>query len=147
MTSSLLERLARSSALLAEPSTPREVETLLCIAKNLLVDSKRTEISSESRFRLAYDAAHAYASIALRLHGYRAENRHLVFRSLEQTVGLTPMQCRLFSLCYERRRTAQPEASPEIEEMLLRGLTRAVEDLAERVSSLKSSSVPPHQHP
>ena len=39
-------------------------------------------LSLESRFDLAYNAAHATALSALRVHGYRRENCYLVFRCL-----------------------------------------------------------------
>lgn len=119
MTSPNLERLARTGELKAERFTPREFESLLRLARDLLADARRSEISREGRFSLAYGAAHALAGAALRLHGYRSENRYLVFQCLEHTAGLSSNQCRLFSLCHERR-----------------NLTRAAENLLGRVSGM-----------
>jgi hypothetical protein len=44
-----------------------------------LQDARQPILSLESRFDLAYNAAHASALSALRAHGYRSENRFLVF--------------------------------------------------------------------
>lgn len=41
-----------------------------------LHDARQTMLSIESRFDLAYNAAHAGALAALRTHGYRSENRY-----------------------------------------------------------------------
>lgn len=38
-----------------------------------------------SRFDLAYIAAHAFALPTLRWHGYRSDNRYLIFQSLAHT--------------------------------------------------------------
>jgi hypothetical protein len=42
----------------------------------------------ESRFDLAYNAAHALCLAALRWHGYRPTNRYIVFQGLPHTLGL-----------------------------------------------------------
>ena len=53
-----------------------------------LDDAGRRELSLESRFDLAYNAAHALALAALRLRGYRSESRYLVFQCLQHTLDL-----------------------------------------------------------
>lgn len=136
MTSPNLERLARTGELKVERFTLHEFESLLRLATDLLADARRTEISPEGRFSLAYGASHALASAALRLYGYRSGNRDLVFQCLEHTAGLSPLQCRLFSLCHERRNKAEYHGALDIEEALLKDLTRAAEDLLGRVSGM-----------
>lgn len=136
MTSPNLERLVRSGELKAERFTFPEFESLLRMARDLLADAKRTEISREGRFSLAYGASHALASAALRLQGYRSGNRYLVFQCLEHTAGLSPLQCRLFSLCHERRNKAEYHGAFDVEEALLEDLTRAAGDLLERISGM-----------
>lgn len=136
MTSPNLERLVRSGELKAERFTLPEFESLLRMARDLLADAKRTEISREGRFSLAYGASHALASAALRLQGYRSGNRYLVFQCLEHTAGLSPLQCRLFSLCHERRNKAEYHGAFDVEEALLEDLTRAAGDLLERISGM-----------
>jgi hypothetical protein len=136
MTSPNLEGLARTGELKAELFTLQEFASLLRLAKDLLADAKRPDISPESRFSLAYGASHALAGAALRLHGYRSGNRYLVFQCLEHTAGLSPLQCRLFSLCHERRNKAEYHGAFDVEEALLEDLTRAAGDLLERVSGM-----------
>ena len=136
MTSPNLERLARAGELKAERFTLQEFESLLRLARDLLADAKRPEISPEGRFSLAYGGSHALASAALRLHGYRSGNRYLVFQCLEHTAGLSPLQCRLFSLCHERRNKAEYHGAFDVEEALLEDLTLVAGDLLERVSGM-----------
>lgn len=56
----------------------------------------------ESAFDLAYNAAHALALAALRWHGYRSENRYLVFQALAHTVGFPPAKWRVLDLCHNK---------------------------------------------
>jgi hypothetical protein len=60
-----------------------------------LRDAENATPSLESRFDLAYNAAHALSLAALRWHGYRSENRYLVFQCLEHTIGLEKPQWRV----------------------------------------------------
>jgi len=53
-----------------------------------LTDSAKNSNSMESRFDLAYNAAHALCLAALRWHGYRPTNRYIVFQGLPHTLGL-----------------------------------------------------------
>jgi hypothetical protein len=55
-----------------------------------LTDSAKSSNSLESRFDLAYNAAHALCLAALRWHGYRPTNRYIVFQTLLHTLGLGP---------------------------------------------------------
>jgi hypothetical protein len=49
-----------------------------------LHDAQQTTNSQESRFDLAYNAAHALALAPLRSHGYRAEKRYIVFHRIRK---------------------------------------------------------------
>ena len=51
-----------------------------------LRDAQNLELGVESRFDLAYNAAHAYSLAALRWHGYRSGNRYTVFQCLPHTL-------------------------------------------------------------
>lgn len=55
-----------------------------------MTDARKSSNSIESRFDLAYNAAHALCLAALRRSGYRAENRYIVFQVLPDTLGLGP---------------------------------------------------------
>ncbi len=136
MTSPNLERLAGTGELKAEGFTRAEFDRLLRMARAFLGDAARPGLSPEGRFSLAYGAAHALASAALRLHGYRSTNRYLVFQCLEHTAGLAPGQCRMFSLCHERRNRAEYLGDFDIEPALVRELLAAAENLLQRVSGM-----------
>lgn len=78
---------------------------------------------------LAYNAAHAMALTALRLHGYRSDRRYLVFQCLVHTLGLSKAQVRLFALCHERRNLAEYEGYMDVDETLLAELVAATDAL------------------
>lgn len=82
-----LENLVRIDQLKAEPPDQAEFNGLVNSAKRRLKDTKIDALSEEGRFSLAYGAAHALALAALRWHGYRSENRYLVFQCLQHTVN------------------------------------------------------------
>jgi hypothetical protein len=90
MTSPNLERLARSGELKAERISRPEFIALVGRGSRLLADARNAELSLESRFSLVYGASHSLASAALRWHGFRSENRYLVFQCLEHSAGFTP---------------------------------------------------------
>lgn len=45
--------------------------------------------SAAQKFLCAYNAAHAYATVALRLKGYRPAHRRIAFECLEQTTNIS----------------------------------------------------------
>ena len=53
-----------------------------------LQDASNKANAIESRFDLAYNAAHGLSLAALRWHGYRPGNRYIVFQVLPHTLGL-----------------------------------------------------------
>lgn len=83
-----LQNLAKIGKLKAEPPDQAEFDGLLRSARNRLPDAQNPGLNPESRFSLAYDAAHSLALAALRWHGYRSENRYIVFQILGSTVSL-----------------------------------------------------------
>ena len=87
MTSANLENLAKIGQLKKEPPDRVELEGLLQAGRNKLKDAANASNSFESRFDLAYNAAHALSLAALRRHGYRSGNRYLVFQVLPHTLG------------------------------------------------------------
>lgn len=76
---SALANLAHIGKLKAEPPDRCERANLLRSAEVRLQDARQSMLSIESRFDLAYNAAHAAALCALRLHGYRSEIATLSF--------------------------------------------------------------------
>jgi hypothetical protein len=132
-----LERLARSGDLKAERFTREEFDGLLRLARDRLSDARRPELSAESRFDLAYNASHALANAALRVHGYRSANRYLAFQCLQHTAGLDPVRCRLFALCHDRRNRAEYQGSFDIEDALIESLVQATAELLEVVGRMR----------
>ena len=102
-------------------------------AQARLKDALNTTLAIESRFDLAYNAAHALALAALRRHGYRSNNRFVVFQVLPHTVGVGPEVWRVLAKCHDRRNVAEYEGDIDIDEQLLRDLLSAVQVLAEHM--------------
>ena len=71
-------------------------------AQRRLQDSQVEGLSEEGQFSLAYAAAHALALAALRWHGYRSDNRYLVFQCLQHTLGLENEKWRVLDKCHKR---------------------------------------------
>ena len=90
MTSPELENLAKINKLQREPASAREQQGLLASAQARLDDAIHGKLKFDSRFDLAYNAAHALALYALRRLGYRSDNRYMVFQTLPHTTGLPP---------------------------------------------------------
>lgn len=79
-----------------------------------LRDARQTTLALESRFDLAYNAAHASALSALRSHGYRSDNRYLVSQCLEHTLGFTPAQWLLLNQAHNKRNLAEYEGDLDV---------------------------------
>lgn len=79
MTSDELANLVRIRELKKEPASESELDGLKRSRMARLADAERDDLSYESRFDLAYNAAHALALYGLRRQGYRSNNRYLVF--------------------------------------------------------------------
>src|SRR5881396_4403394 len=92
MTSpSPLERLAGSGGMLAkEAPDAKEFAGLVRSGLARTKDAENHGNSLDSRFDLAYSAAHALCLAALRHHGFRPSKRYVVFQVLPDTLGLGP---------------------------------------------------------
>ena len=75
MTSPELKNLVAIGKLKREPYSAREFEGLVKSGEARLSDAANATLAVESRFDLAYNAAHALALAALRSKGYRSDNR------------------------------------------------------------------------
>ena len=142
MRSPELENLVRVGSLKAEPGTQTEFDGLLRSGRIRLVDAKRSGLAIESRFDLAYNAAHALALAALRWHGYRSESRFIVFQVLPHTLRLSASIWRVLAKCHERRNLAEYEGHLEIDEQLMTDLLDAADAVLKAVSKL--GSLPSH---
>lgn len=136
MTSQQLNNLVKTSSLKAEPGSQTEFDGLLRSGRARLIDARNETLSIESRFDLAYNAAHALALAALRWHGYRSENRYIVFQVLPHTLGIAPEVWRVLATCHQRRNLAEYEGHLEVDDQLVSDLIKATLLLLEKVSAL-----------
>lgn len=97
-------------------------------------------MSLESRFDLAYNAAHALALAALRHHGYRSENRYLVFQALPHTVGLRPEQWRVLDTAHRKRNAVEYEGLAEVDEQTTDAVIRIAGEIRGRLAKLRMAT-------
>lgn len=127
MSSKELDNLVRAGLLKSEPGEQEEFERLVASGKVRMADAGKQDLSRESRFTLAYDAAHALSLAALRWHGYRPnQKRFVVFPALQHTLGIKPEIWRVLDKCHQVRNLAEYEGRFEIDERLLSDLLAAV---------------------
>ncbi|KAF3998507.1 hypothetical protein [Glaciimonas immobilis] len=138
--SAALANLARIGKLKAEPPDARERAGLLRSASVRLLDARQPMLSLESRFDLAYNAAHAAALSALRAHGYRSENRYLVFQCLEHTLGYKPEQWLLLNHAHKKRNLAEYEGDLDVTVGFVEELIEHVSNLIAAAQALESAS-------
>ncbi|MBU2803894.1 hypothetical protein HF668_01685 [Acidithiobacillus ferridurans] len=136
MTSSPLDNLVRISKLKAEPPAQEEFDGLIRSGLVRLRDAENAALSLESRFDLAYNAAHALSLAALRWHGYRSENRYLVFQCLTHTLALEAAQWRVLDQAHNKRNLAEYEGDLDVDDALAEALIRVAQTVAERVAAL-----------
>ena len=114
-----LENLARINKLKVEPPSAREFSGLVHAGDTKLADSQLVSLSEDGQFSLAYGAAHAFSLAALRWHGYRSDNRYLVFQCLEHMLGLDRAKWRVLDKCHNARNLAEYEGHLDINPQLL----------------------------
>ena len=131
-----LDNLVRIGQLKAEPGAQSEFDGLMRSGSVRLRDAENTTISLESRFTLAYNAAHTLSLAALRWHGYRSENRYLVFQSLTHTLKLPAEQWRVLDQAHRKRNLAEYESELDIDVELLAALIRVAREVATRSAAL-----------
>ncbi len=136
MSNTALENLVKIGQLKKEPASDLDVSRLLAMARKHLDDARRTSNSIEGRFISAYSVGHAAGLAALRWHGYRSENRYLVFQTLQHTVGWTAVQWRQLDSAHNKRNLAEYEGYLEVEPSYLKGLIEVVALLLDDVNRL-----------
>ena len=100
-----------------------------------LQDAQNTALALESRFDLAYNAAHALCLAALRRLGYRAGNRYIVFQVLPHTLGLGPEVWRVLDKCHNTRNLGEYEGLLDVDERLVTDLIIATSAVAHAIQS------------
>lgn len=99
-------------------------------------DAQTEGLSPDGRFSLTYDAAHSIALAALRWHGYRSENRFLVFQVLEHTLNFPSHKWRLLDNCHQKRNLALYEGEYAEDEQLITELIAVTKELMAAVAGL-----------
>ena len=101
-----------------------------------LADAENLDNSLESRFDLAYNAAHALCLAAMRHSGFRAQNRYVVFQALPHTLGLGPEVWRVLAKCHQIRNQGEYEGDLNIDERMVKDLVNACRTVVTAVKAL-----------
>lgn len=136
-----LDNLVRAGGLKVEAAGAGEVSGLIRSGIARLADAKNARLSLESRFDLAYNAAHALSLAALRIAGYRAENRYLVFQCLRHTLDYPNEKWRVLDQAHRKRNIAEYEGTADLDESLVEALIRATEEVAARLQDSRAESL------
>ena len=140
MTSPFENLTGPGKPLKAEPPDAKEFAGLRRSGHARLQDALNNALALESRFDLAYNAAHALCLAALRWNGYRSTNRYIVFQLLPHTLGLGPEVWRVLSKCHDIRNLSEYEGDLNIDERILTDLIVACQAVAAKVDALGLSS-------
>jgi hypothetical protein len=138
MSSEPLNSLAKTGLLKPEPPNQTEFNGLVESGTKRLKDARNKDLSTESRFDLAYNAAHALSLAAMRWHGFRPDNRrYIVFQALQHTLGLSAAQWRVLDKAHGARNSVEYEGYSEVDEQLLAEVLKVTEIVREKVTALK----------
>ena len=126
-----LENLSgKGKPLQAEPFDATEFAGLVRSGFERLKDARNTQLALESRFDLAYNAAHSLCLAALRAKGYRSGNRYIVFQVLPHTLGLGAEVWRVLDKCHNTRNLGEYEGMLDVDERLVADLISATQAVA-----------------
>ena len=106
------------------------------MARTRLADARLAGASREGRFTSAYNAAHAASLAALRWHGYRSENRFIVFQCLTHTLNWPAARWRVLDAAHQKRNLAEYEGVLDVEESGIAELCALVVELIADVTKL-----------
>ena len=142
MTSPFENLTGPGKPLRAEPPDGKEFSGLQRMGLARLKDAQQTSLALESRFDLAYNAAHALCLAALRWHGYRSGNRFIVFQLLPHTLGLGPEVWRVLSKCHDMRNLGEYEGMLEVDSRFVADLIHACQQVADKLGELPPLNKP-----
>lgn len=141
-----LENLAGTGQLTPEPTSVEEISGFLMRAGQQLDDARTTSLSAPSRFSLAYDAAHAFALVALRAHGYRPGrglgHRMVVFSTLAHTVASPATEWAALVRYHTKRNSSEYAGLVNATESEARDLIAVTSSLRDRVRAWLSTNRP-----
>lgn len=113
-----------------------EIDRMLSMARKRLEDASYSQLSTEGRFTSTYNSIHAAALAALRWHGYRSENRYIVFQSLSHTLNWPASKWRVLDAAHQKRNLAEYEGYLEIEDSTIAELRQLASQLILDVQKL-----------
>jgi hypothetical protein len=137
-----LDNLVAIGQLNREATVQVELDGLLRSGAARISDAENETLALESRFDLAYNAAHAFALAALRFHGYRSDSRYLVFQVLPDTVGLSQAAWRVLDGAHRKRNVAEYEGVADIDLALVAAVIRIAREVETKVRALGIAPVP-----
>jgi hypothetical protein len=121
-------------SLKAEAPDANEIAGLLRTGIARLHDARNSALALESRFDLAYNAAHALCLAALRRMGYRAANRYIVFQVLPHTLALGPEVWRVLDKCHNTRNLGEYEGLLDVDDRLVKDLIAAAQSVVDALN-------------
>jgi hypothetical protein len=133
-----LDNLASIGQLKVEPRAQGEIDGLIKSGSARLTDAEKTGLTLESRFDLAYGAAHAFSLAALRQHGYRSQSRYLVFQTLVHTIGLAAEHVRVLDKAHRQRNKTEYEGAFDPDAALVEALIEAAREVFAAVQAFGS---------
>ena len=136
MTLAQLDNLVKIGQLHQEPPDQSQIDGLIGLAKERLSDIEAAGISNAGKFSAAYASAHSLALAAMRWHGYRSDNRYLVFQCLQHTLGLENSKWRVLDKCHKLRNSIEYEGAANIDDKLLSELISIAQELLPVVEAL-----------
>ena len=119
----------------AEAPDAQELAGLLRSGLARLKDARNATLALESRFDLAYNAAHSLSLAALRRMGWRSGNRYIVFQVLPHTLGLGAEVWRVLDKCHNTRNLGEYEGLLELDERLVTDLIAATQAVADALQA------------
>ena len=132
--SSNLDNLARTGQLKAEAPSREEIAGLIESGQRRLLDASNEQLSLESRFDLAYNAAHALSLAALRRKGFRSGNRYLVFQTLKETADLPAPRWRVLDNAHRKRNLSEYEGHLDIDQALVVAVIRTAHQILDHLN-------------
>lgn len=136
MTSPLENLASAGGPLAAEAPDDVEITGLLRSGRARLADAHNGILSPESRFDLAYNAAHALCLAALRRTGYRPRHRYIVFQVIPHTLDLGPGVWRVLAKAHDQRNLAEYEGHVDVDERLLRDIIAACDAVSAKIETI-----------
>ena len=130
-----LANLVKIGQIKPEAPSEKDIGGLTRSGLARLKDSTNESLSIESRFDLAYNAAHALSLAALRKAGYRSESRYIVFQCLKHTLDFPNESWRVLDNAHRLRIVAEYEGELDVSEALLESLIRTAHMIAERLNA------------